>query len=80
MSAAWGAQGAAVISPSDGTDLTTPLRGISFASAGALKLTMIDNSVVTIPSGALVAGIIHPMVIKRVWSTGTTATGLVGYL
>lgn len=79
MSAVWGAQGAATISPSDSTDLATAIRGISFAVVGALKVTMIDSTVVTIPSGALAAGIIHPLVIKRVWQNGTTATGLVGY-
>ncbi len=55
------------------------IRGISFAVAGALKVTTTGGQTVTITSGALSAGIIHPIGIVRVFSTGTTATGIWGY-
>lgn len=72
------ADGCALITPAD-SDLTTYLRGIAFATAGALKVTMVNGDVVVIPSGALAAGMIHPLRIKRVWSTGTTAASIVGF-
>ena len=63
---------------SDSADFTTfPIRGVSFATAGAIKVTTADGDTVTIPSGALAAGGIHPMRLRRVWSTGTTAADIV---
>jgi len=68
-----------LITPNDSTDLTTPTRGISVAAAGALKVTTLGGDTVVIPDGALAAGVIHPLRVKRVFSTGTGATGIVGY-
>lgn len=68
-----------LITPNDSTDLATHARGISFATAGALKIDDMNGNTVTIPSGALSAGIIHPLRVKRVHSTGTTAASIVGY-
>lgn len=73
------AQGAFLITPDDSTDLPRSTRGISFAVPGSIRVTMVDGDVVTIPSGALAAGVIHPIGVRRVHSTGTTATGLVGW-
>ena len=55
-------------------------RGISFAAAGALKVTRPDGTAVVIPDGALAAGIIHPIQAVRIWENGTTATGIMAYL
>lgn len=68
-----------LITPHDTNDLVATTKGISFAAAGTLKVLTVTGDIVTIPSGALAAGIIHPIAVKRVYSAGTTATGIVGY-
>ena len=55
-------------------------RGISFATAGILRVITRDDQDIIIPEDALAAGIIHPMSIKQVYATDTTAEGIVGYL
>ena len=67
------------ITPSDSAELTYVTRGLSFATAGALKVLTMGGNEVTIPSGALAAGIIHPIRVKKVFSTGTGALNIVGY-
>ena len=52
-------------------------RGISFGTAGTLKVEFPDGTQVTIPSGALAAGVIHPMKIVKVFATGTGASDIV---
>ena len=69
-----------LITPNDGANLAATTRGISFAVAGALKVDTVGGSVgIVIPSGALAAGIIHPLCVTKVYNTGTGATGIVGY-
>jgi hypothetical protein len=67
-----------LITPNDGADLTTNIRAIAFATAGTLKITTLGGETVTIPSGVLAPGIIHPIRVKRVYATGTTVTNIVG--
>lgn len=69
----------ALVTPSDGADLAAPTRGLSFGTAGALSVITVGGQTVTIPSGALGAGTIHPLRIARVRSTGTTAANIVAY-
>lgn len=75
-----------LVTPSDSADNITEggvsyiSRGISFGTAGTLKLTRPDGTAVTIPSGALAAGIIHPICAVRIWSTGTSAADIVAYV
>lgn len=69
----------ALVTPSDTDDLTYVARGLSFATAGAVKVTTAGGETVTIPSGALAAGAIHPLCVKKVFSTGTTAASIVAY-
>jgi hypothetical protein len=53
-------------------------RGISFAVAGDIKVDCGGTIGAVIPSGNLVAGIMHPVTgITKIYKTGTTATGLV---
>ena len=73
-----GAGGGFLITPAD-SDLAIPTRGICFATAGALRVTFVDGTDVIIPSGALAAGIVHALRVKRVWSTNTTAASIVGF-
>ena len=54
-------------------------KGISFGTAGIVRVLTQNDEDITIPDGALVAGIIHPIAIKRVYATTTTAEGIVGY-
>ncbi len=67
--------GAFAITPNDSTDLDETTVNIYVGTAGTAKFTMFDGSVVTYAT--LAAGR-HPLRVKRVWSTGTSATGLVG--
>lgn len=67
--------GAFAITPNDSTDLAEVTLNLYIGTAGALKATMFDGSVVTYAN--LTAGR-HPLRVKRVWATGTAATGIVG--
>ena len=69
----------ALITPHDTNELSYVTRGISFGTAGDLKVVTAGGQTVTIPSGALAAGVIHPMRVKQVYSTGTAAADIVGY-
>lgn len=59
---------------SDSVDLPRAVRGV-YATSGDLKVTTIDGSVVTFSA---FGGGILPIEIKRLWSTGTTATSVIG--
>jgi hypothetical protein len=62
--------------PSNGTDLpTTFTRGIYVGGTGALKVKMIDGTDVTFTK--VLAGSFIPIVVSRVYSTGTTATNII---
>lgn len=65
------------ITPNDGADLATNTRGIYVGGTGNLAVILEDDtSVVTfmaVPVGSLL-----PIRVKRVNSTGTTATNLIG--
>lgn len=65
---------------SNSVDLTIAAMGISFAVAGAIKINDGTGTTVVIPVDALAAGVQHSLVITRLWSTGTDATGIVLYL
>lgn len=66
--------GAATVAPNDAADLPEVTLSLYVGTAGALKVTMFDGSVVTYP--AIAAGR-HHLRVKRVWSTGTSASGIV---
>ena len=57
-------------------DTNGPFRALIVGVAGDVKVTTLRGSDVVYP--ALVAGVIHPICCKRVWVTGTTATGIKG--
>jgi len=67
---------AAAITPSDIEDIV-PTNGIYVGAAGDLEVTlkgMADGE--SIVFKGLVAGMIHPIRAKRIWSTNTTATNI----
>lgn len=66
--------GCFAITPNDTTDLQEVPISIYVGGAGTLKVTMYDGSVVAYP--AIAAGR-HNLRVKRVWATGTSATGLI---
>lgn len=67
------------VTQSDATaDPNGPFRALLISVVGAVKLTTRGGTTVTIPSGGLAAGVLHPIRVQRVWSTGTTATGIFG--
>ncbi len=72
------AQDAFAISGDDSTDLTNSTRSIYVGGSGNIKVTTVDGTTVTF-NGA-VAGSIIPVRVKRVFSTGTTATNLIGLI
>jgi hypothetical protein len=50
------------------------VRGLSFGGTGTLKVTTIGGGVLTYNDGDLLAGMIHPISVKRVWLTGTSVS------
>lgn len=73
------ANGAAVITPSNTTDLTVYARGIYVGVGGHITVDMTDSGTniqfLSVPQGTIL-----PIQVKRVYSTGTTATNLVALL
>ena len=76
-----GIRRAATVSPSDNNDLSGITRGIFLGAAGNIAVIFADDG----DSGAvtltgLAAGVWHPMQVRRVMSTNTTATPIIaGY-
>lgn len=64
----------AAVVPNDTTDLTTPSRALCVATAGMLRLTTVAGDEATV---FVTAGVPFPVRARRVWATGSTATGVV---
>lgn len=68
------------ITPDDDNDLDITTRGISFGTAGAIKVLGADmEEPEIIPAGALAAGAIHALRIKKVFASDTDAEDIMGY-
>lgn len=63
------------VTPADGSDLPRPNATLYIGGNGNVKVTTEEGDVVTFVG--VVAGTTLPVVCKRVWSAGTTATNLV---
>lgn len=70
------ADGAFVVVPSNTANLTDSARSLWVGGAGTLKVDMLNGNTVTF-SGIL-AGTLLPIQVKRVYSTGTSATLILG--
>jgi len=70
--------GAIVITPSDGTDLLEPIRALTIGSVGG-AVSFVGRDGLTYSTGALPVGT-YPLFAVRIRQTGTTATGLTGWL
>lgn len=68
--------GAFAITPNDSADLTRFTDGLYIGGAGNVNVDMISGE--TVVFTALAVGVIHPLQVKRVRSTSTTATNIVG--
>lgn len=64
----------AAVTPSDSADLNPPCVALAITTAGNVKVTAVDGGTETF---AVTAGQILPVAVSRVWSTGTTATGII---
>lgn len=63
------------IVPDDGTDLAQVTTALNVATPGTIRVTTIDGSTGDV---SLTPGIAFPIRARRVWLTGTTATGIKG--
>jgi hypothetical protein len=70
------AKAAFSVTPNDSTDLAISSRGVYVGASGDLKVDMVGGGTVTFVG--LAAGVVHPLRVKRIYSTGTTATGIIG--
>ena len=65
--------------PNDEGDLPETTRGILVGTAGSVAVIFAQDATmtpVTLPS--LAAGVVHPLSVRRVMATGTTAGTIIG--
>ncbi len=73
-----GGSGAQAVTPSDANDLPKgTCKGLYVGTAGDVAVQMADKSQVTLKG--LAAGVVHSIAVRRVLSTGTTATDIVAF-
>jgi len=65
------------ITPAD-TDLTAPVRAIYIGGSGNLKISDTGGGAVTFSN--VPAGVILPVMARRIWSTGTTCSNIIGLI
>lgn len=66
---------AAAVTPSDAADLATTSRALHLGGGGNLRVTLAAGGA-AVTFTAMAAGW-HPIRVRRVWATGTTATAIV---
>lgn len=74
------AKRAAIVVPNDNTDLLEYPKALRVGGAGNLKILPsrnADDAPITI---AVTAGEVVPIQVRRVWATGTTATGILALM
>jgi hypothetical protein len=64
------------VTPDNSNDLAIFTRGIYVGVSGNVKVDTTEGDTVTFVG--LAAGIIHPIAVRRVYATLTTATSIVG--
>lgn len=79
-------ESALAVTPADGANLAPPngdankaTRALLIGGAGNLKVDMADGTTVTMAIPATATGVLLPIAVKRVYATGTTATGIVAF-
>lgn len=70
-----GIRAALAVTPNDGTDLNRITRGIYIGGAGNVAVVFCDDAdAAPVTLSALAIGVWHPMQVRRVMATNTTAT------
>lgn len=64
------------ITPNDGANLANATKAIYCSEISTIKIDTVNNQTVTISN--LANGIWHPIQAKKIYATGTSATGLLG--
>ncbi len=64
----------AAVTPNDGADLAWTTRAIAVSNTGTVRLTTVSGDEGQV---FVAAGVPFPIRARRIWSTGTTATGIV---
>lgn len=79
-------ESALAVTPNDGANLVPPngdankaTRALLIGGAGNIKIDMADGTTVTLTIPATATGVIQPIAVKKVYATGTTATGIVAF-
>lgn len=79
-------ESALAVTPADGANLAPPngdqnkaTRAILVGGAGNLKVDMADGTTVTLTIPATACGVLQGIAVKRIYATGTTATGIVAF-
>lgn len=62
------------VTPNDATDLPVASRAVNVAVSGNVRVTTVGGSTEAV---FIAAGVPFPVRATRIWSTGTTATGIV---
>lgn len=66
------------ITPNDGADISgSSLRGLYLGATGDVRGILSDDTSPQTFVG-LAGGVVHPLSFKRIYATGTTATGILG--
>jgi len=68
--------GMQIFTPTDDAPLPFVTRGIALAAASPIHAVDQDGNEITIPIDFLAAGIIHPLRLRKIFATGTTATSI----
>ena len=63
------------ILPDDATDLALTTIALNVASPGTVRVTTVDGSTADL---SISPGVAFPVQARRVWQTGTSATGIRG--
>ena len=71
------ARAAFAITPDDDNDLDSSPRGIYLGTGGDLKVDMLDDGSQIIFKN-MIAGVIYPLRVKRVYLTNTSAADILG--
>lgn len=58
------------------SDLAVPVRALYIGTGGNLRVTTLNNNDVTFSNVA--SGTVLPVSVKRVWTTSTTASNIIG--
>ena len=64
-----------MITPNDAVDLERVTLALNVATPGIVRVTTREGTVADVH---VAAGVAFPLRVSRVWSTGTTATGIRG--